>query len=59
MSSLKMSYIYNSYDAIIDMIEAKKPIDEILKAIREYRDELPTTKEVAQEFLNESEELED
>jgi len=59
MSELKMTYVYNTYDVIIDMIEEKKPTDEILDKIREFREEVPTTKEVAQEFLNNSEELED
>ena len=59
MSVLKLNYIYNSYDVIIDLLEADKPFDEIIKKVREFRDEMPTTKEVAQEFLDNSEELED
>lgn len=58
MSDTKINYIYNSYDCIIDYIEDEMDIDELLQKIRDFRDEMPTTKEVAQEFLNNSEELE-
>jgi hypothetical protein len=59
MSDSKLTYIYNSFDSIIDLLESGKPFDEIIEKVREFRDELPTTKEVIQEFLDNSKELEE
>ena len=57
MSTSKLDYIYNSYDVIIDLIEADTDFSIILEKVRAFRDEMPTIKEIIQEYLDNSEAL--
>lgn len=53
MSQTKLEYVYNSYDTILELIEAGDcKIDELMEKVRGFRDELPTEKEILLEYVN-------
>lgn len=57
MSRTKMDYIYDTYDTIIERLGHCDDITEVTKVmdyIAQERDDLPTSKDVTQEFINNS-----
>jgi len=60
--STKMNYVYDTYDTIIEKLEALEPdnnIDNIIEFIRNEREDLPSSKEIALQFIEWSHELND
>jgi hypothetical protein len=58
MGVTKMMYVYDTYDSIIESIESisghhlEQNKQLILQKIRDFRDELPSTKDVCNEFAD-------
>lgn len=58
MSKTKIMYVYNTYDSIIDAVENlsthhfEENKQKLIQKIRDFRDEVPTTKEICNEFAD-------